>query len=40
MDQDTHDIKKGSKYTEEEIDELGIPYALKDSWVDFLVEYR
>ena len=34
------DFLPSEKYTEEQIDELAIPYALKDSWVDSLVEYR
>ncbi|CAI2385548.1 unnamed protein product [Moneuplotes crassus] len=39
MSQENQEGEK-RKYTEEEIDELGIPYAYKDSCVDFLVEYR
>ena len=34
------DYLDSEKYTSDQIDELGIPYALKDSCVDHLVEYR
>ena len=34
------DYLPSTKYTEEELDELMIPYALKDSCVDALADYR
>ncbi len=34
------DYIPSSKYTQEEIDEVQIPYSLNDSCVDALVEYR
>ena len=34
------DYLPSDKYTDEELEELQIPYVLKDSCVDPLVEYR